>query len=245
MIRITLTVDDGEREGVLAPSEYDVAPSDHRRALREAVERAVRLYGAKCTGDRIGDYPVLARPRGRIVAWLRQAGALVLVFIISIGFLHLNKAAAFPFAKWRVEYATKPGRADVVGAVSIINDKFLESKISRCFSRICGNSGVISPAAYQDQLPNKQTGLRKSYYEEAQCKEFERPRIISDPLRFKSEFLVNKRFFIAFLFFLVGFGVSAWSGKHFYDKRYFLGASLIGCGWLCALCSWWVVASLG
>lgn len=62
----------------------------------------------------------------------------------------------------------------------------------------------------------------------------------SDTFGFENEPFINKRFFLSFMFFLVSLCLGAWSGKHFHDERYAIGAALIGGSWLCVLCSWGV-----
>jgi hypothetical protein len=84
-------------------------------------------------------------------------------------------------------------------------------------------------------LPHEQAGLTNGHDKEEHRKESEPVRIISDPLRFKSEFLVNYRFFFAVTLGLLGLLFGVLSGKYFYRERYLVGAALIGCGWLCGL----------
>ena len=68
-----------------------------------------------------------------------------------------------------------------------------------------------------------------------------RVRIISDPLRFESQFSVDFRFLIAVALGFFSQLSSVGSGEYLYRERHWVGATLFGSGWLCGLIGWWIV----
>jgi hypothetical protein len=106
----------------------------------------------------------------------------------------------------------------------------------------CGATGrsrrdscILHTLTHVAELPDEQSGLQDSYAEQRNGEGGEPIRIIRDPLRLESEFLVNYRFIPALVVLLVGLFFGVLSGQYFYRERYLVGAALVGCGWLCAL----------
>src|SRR6266550_5152626 len=105
----------------------------------------------------------------------------------------------------------------------------------------CGigsNSRVFHALAHIAQLVEKQGGLQDGNAEKHNSEPREPVRIVRDPLRFESQLFVNYRFLLAVALGLVGLLFGIWGGENFYRERYLVGATLVGCGWLCGLFAW-------
>jgi hypothetical protein len=61
-------------------------------------------------------------------------------------------------------------------------------------------------------------------------------------LRFKTQFFINSGFFYALAIFLLSLLFGIGSGEYFYRERRLIGTALLGCGWLCGLWAWWLIA---
>jgi hypothetical protein len=110
-------------------------------------------------------------------------------------------------------------------------------------SRFCGigsNFSINQTFSDKTQLLPEQGNLPQSDKEQGQSKHPEPKRIISDPLRFVGKFFINRRFLLAFPLLLVGPLFAVGAGEYFYRERALIGAALLGCGWLCAFCAWWI-----
>lgn len=114
---------------------------------------------------------------------------------------------------------------------------------------------VFGTACYQSKLPPEQEYLAYGGKKQEQRKTSEPFGIkcqvvglICQPLRIVSEPFFDRRL-LKLLFpvpiLLLGLGCGLWGGENFYRKRYFIGAALVGCGWLCGLAAWWLSWLLG
>lgn len=77
------------------------------------------------------------------------------------------------------------------------------------------------------QLINQHSDLRTNCGEQKEREKSDKAGISSQPP-------FGRRFFIAALCLLVGFGICLLGGEYFYRERRLIGAALFGCGWLLA-----------
>jgi hypothetical protein len=130
--------------------------------------------------------------------------------------------------------------------------EFVAGNFNTITSRFGSNLGIMETLADQSQLPYEQSNLHNSSAEQKQREDGQATSVrtqgmglISEPLRFISQFFVNPGFFGPFLLLLLGLLFGAFGGENFYRERYFVGSALIGCGWLCGVGAWVLYLLLG
>jgi hypothetical protein len=116
--------------------------------------------------------------------------------------------------------------------------KFLTRQVDGITGRYRGDLRSSSAMTNQNQLPDEKARLGDGNTKKEHSEQCEPARIISDPLRFESDFLIDYRFLAGLAFLLVGLCFGLWSGKYLYDERYAIAAALVGRGWLCGFIGW-------
>ena len=102
--------------------------------------------------------------------------------------------------------------------------------------------GVGQAFANEQQLPDEQSSLQNGDAKKHQSGRRQPPRIVSDPLRFKGQIGIGFRFFFSVALLFLDLALGPLSGQYFYGQRYLIGATSIGCSWLCGLIAWGLTA---